>query len=62
MPNYTPRKCSCGSGENRTAVYDARNIFLAYTCSKCRKNKLSKFRPEVLTNPNYTTNEPIEED
>ena len=39
--------------------HDARGIPLARVCDVCRKVKLSKFRPEVLTDPNY---EQIEED
>ena len=57
-----PKQCSCGSGEYQEAEYDARGLFLTYACSKCRKERLSKFRPDVLTDPNYWTDEPIEED
>lgn len=39
---------------------DARGIPLARVCDKCRKQKLSGYRPEVLTNPNYECDEPIE--
>jgi len=56
------RLCSCGSGEEHRANYDARGIFLTFTCSKCHKRKMSGFRPEVLTDPNYYADEPIEED
>lgn len=56
-----PRKCNCGSGEYQEAEYDARGIFLTYVCSKCRTQKLSGFRPDVLTDPGYWTDEPIEE-
>ena len=55
-----PRKCSCGSGEYQEAEYDARGIFLTYACSKCRKKRLSHFRPEVLSDPNYKADESIE--
>jgi len=57
-----PRPCSCGSGENQKAEYDARRIFLTYACDKCRKERLSHFRPDVLSDPNYWTDEPIDED
>lgn len=56
------RKCDCGSGEYHEAQYDARGIFLCYTCPKCEKKKLSRFRPDVLTDPGYWTDEPIDED
>lgn len=56
------KPCDCGSGEPRSALYDARQIFLTYACCDCAPRKLAKFRPEVLTDPNYETVEPIEED
>ena len=42
--------------------YDARGLYLARVCEHCVEYKLSKYRPEVLTNPNYWTSEPIEEE
>jgi hypothetical protein len=41
---------------------DARGIPLARVCAKCRAAKLSGYRPEVLTNPNYEADEAIEPD
>jgi len=41
--------------------YDARGIYLCRVCDKCEVAKLSKYRPEVLTNSNYHADEPIEE-
>jgi len=32
------------------------------TCLKCHKEKMRRYRPEVLTNPNYWASEAIEED
>lgn len=55
-----PRRCFCGSGEYQEAEYDARGILLTYARSKCRKERLSHFRPEVLSDPNYEADEPIE--
>ena len=55
-------RCSCGSGQRADAIYDARNIFLTFACDKCRKEKLSRFRPDVLTNSNYWADEPIDSD
>lgn len=54
------RECPCGSGEFPEAVYDARNIFVAYVCSRCRRDKLSGYRPEIFTNPGYWHDEPID--
>jgi hypothetical protein len=54
------RKCNCGSGKIGEAINDARGIFLDYMCSKCQKQKLAKYRKEVLVNPNYEADEPIE--
>jgi hypothetical protein len=62
MPrDYLPQ-CPCDSGKPACAQYDARGIFLCYTCEDCLDTKLSKFRPDVLSDPNYWTDEPIEED
>lgn len=56
------RLCNCGSGLEKEAQYDARGIFLTYTCAKCEKEKLSHYRSDVLTDSNYWHDEPIEED
>jgi hypothetical protein len=40
-------------------AHDARGIPLARVCGKCRKEKLSGFRPEVLTDPNYQADEDV---
>jgi len=53
--------CSCGSGYRSAWQYDARNIPLARTCVKCHKKVMARYRPEVLTDPNYQADEPIEE-
>ena len=49
------RLCRCGSGQERYALYDARNIFLAYMCPACKNTVCSKYRQEVLTNSQYDT-------
>ena len=54
------RTCPCGSGLPSTWEHDARGIPLCRVCPKCRTKKLSHYRPEVLTNPNYEADEPIE--
>ena len=56
------KRCRCGSNLYDRAQYDARGIFLDYTCNECHAQKMSKFRPEVLTDPNYDHDEPIEEE
>lgn len=56
------RICNCGSGEYAQDIHDARGLFLARVCGACRDERLSAFRPEVLTNRNYDHDEPIEED
>jgi hypothetical protein len=47
---------------NKVAQYDARGIFLTYTCDKCHDRKMSIYRPDVLTDPDYWHDEPIDED
>jgi hypothetical protein len=54
--------CSCGSGKPKSAQYDARGIFLRYTCEDCYDRKMAGYRPDVLTDPGYWTDEPIDED
>ena len=56
------QKCPCGSGEYPEGQYDARGIFLCYTCFKCEAVKLSGYRLDVLHNPNYECDEAIEGD
>jgi hypothetical protein len=52
-------ECTCGSGEHPQAQYDGYGIFLCYTCSRCEKAKLAKFRPDIFER--YDADEPIEE-
>lgn len=47
------RPCPCGSGEPSWWAKDARGIELARVCEKCEKEKLSHYRPDVLSDPNY---------
>jgi hypothetical protein len=63
IPNqWRSSTCSCGSGKPKSAQYDARGIFLTYTCEDCHDRKMAEFRPDVLTDPDYWTDEPIEDD
>lgn len=48
-------------GEDGRAEYDARGIYLTRVCAKCRAVKLGAYRPEVLTDSKYESDEPIEE-
>jgi hypothetical protein len=54
--------CSCGSNLSFEDIYDARRIFVARVCNKCREQKLKKFRKEIFTDPNYWHDEPISDD
>lgn len=42
-------------------VNDGRGIPLALVCDKCRKEKLSRYRSDIMDS-NYETDEPIESD
>ncbi len=58
------RPCPCGSGKDSSWAHDGRGIPLCRVCSVCRKQKLSKYRPEILSS-SYTqadVDEQIEED
>lgn len=54
------RPCPCGSGLDSWWEHDARGIPLARVCEKCRDETLKKYRPDVLSNPHYEADEPIE--
>lgn len=41
---------------------DARGIPLARVCDRCRAEKLAPYRREVLDDPNYEADEPIDAD
>jgi hypothetical protein len=56
------RLCPCGSGEPRHELKDARGIFCTFICIKCEKAKRAKFRPDIFTDSNYWTDEPIDEE
>jgi hypothetical protein len=54
--------CPCGSGLPRRILEDARGIFCTYVCNECERHQRSKYRADIFTNPNYWTDEPIEEE
>jgi hypothetical protein len=58
----TSRPCPCGSGLESEWQYDARGIELCRTCRKCHVGKMKRYRPDVLTNPNYQCDEAIDPD
>jgi hypothetical protein len=58
----SPKPCLCGSGKPRSPQFDARGIFLTYTCDDCHDAKMAGYRPDVLTDPVYWTDEPIDDD
>ena len=55
-------ECNCTSGEEQELHYDARGIPLCYACSVCWPKKSKTYRPDVLTDPNYWHDEPIDEE
>lgn len=61
MANYL-KPCPCGSGKLSVWQHDARGIPLCRTCEDCHKEKMRSYRAEVLSDPNYITDEPIESD
>jgi hypothetical protein len=56
------RPCPFGSGLTSHWKNDARGILLARVCLKCEAEKLSGYRPEVLTDSNYEADEDIDGD
>jgi hypothetical protein len=56
------RKCNCGSGLYKQPHYDARGIFVYYSCPECENTKKARYRPEIFTDPNYEHDEPIDDD
>jgi hypothetical protein len=59
---FKPAKpCPCGSGKDRHELVDARGIFCCFYCDKCEAEKRARYRPDVLTDPNYWADEPIDD-
>jgi len=57
---YWDGPCTCGSGEEGHELYDAKGIYSGITCKSCKRE--NTFRPEVFTDPDYWTDEQVEED
>lgn len=53
----TGRACSCGSGDARRPLYDARGIFVAYVCAACEAARRAEYRPEIFLDPLYRIGE-----
>ena len=56
------KTCPCGSNEPRRELTDARGIFCTFVCDKCEKEKRGRFRPDIFTDSQYWTDEPVESD
>jgi hypothetical protein len=56
------RPCPCGSHQPSWWEKDARGIELARVCEVCKDEKMARYRPDVLTDPNYWHDEPIDAD
>lgn len=54
------RPCPCGSGKESSWECDARGIPLCRTCEDCHDKKMARYRPDVLSDPGYEADEPIE--
>lgn len=54
------RPCPCGSGEPSQWLHDARGIPVARVCAKCERRVRAKYRPEIFTDSQYWTDEPVE--
>ena len=54
--------CLCGSGQSRQSLFDARGIFCCYVCDICKLSKASRYRIEVLEDPDYDCDEEIDDD
>jgi len=56
------RECNCGSGKGSWWVNDAQGIPLCKVCVDCEAEKLSAYRPCILTGYDQSdVDEPIEE-
>lgn len=53
------RNHRCARNERRELV-DARGLFCCYVCDVCEQTKRARYRPDIFTDSNYWTDEPIE--
>lgn len=55
--------CICGSGRVDTFnLFDARGIYISKVCTECVEQVKRKYRPDIFTDSNYWTDEPIDEE
>jgi hypothetical protein len=54
--------CPCGSSQSRRELKDARGIFCTFVCNACERRKRHSFRADIFTDPNYQTDEAIDEE
>ena len=54
-------ECRCGSGLERFPLHDARGIFCTFVCDCCEAEKKETFRVEIFDDPDYWTDEDVEE-
>ncbi len=59
---FSPRPCPCGSGQESWWENDARDIPLCRVCEKCIDERLARYCADVLNDPGYECDEPIEEE
>ena len=52
----------CDSGLYHEEIYDARGIYVARVCEKCRKESLAPYRSDIFTDSQYECDEQIDED
>lgn len=59
------QKLSCRGthtrGDGSWWLRDARGIEIARVCQVCEPEVKADYRPEIFTNPQYWTDEPVEE-
>jgi len=56
------RPCGCGSGLESRELLDARCIYCGRVCDRCEAEKRAEFRPDIFTDPDYWTDEPVDDD
>lgn len=52
----------CHSALPSRILYDARGIYVARVCDECEPKVRKRYRQEIFTDPNYWTEEPIDDD
>ena len=57
-PRFGPHVCD---PDHRRPLHDARGIFCCFVCDKCEAEKRRRYRPDVLADPGYWHDEPIDE-